>query len=449
MAAPRTSPRPEEPLGPSPWPAAGWQLPSVLLGVVRRRACPSWPACRPSGCCGPWPRQARLVRKIRESRLRVRARFRPPLRRLRPLPGPCVSSFLALAAPIALAGVAPFLLVPSAFFSPPPVGKPSVYWVDRRVAFRNQIFGQRRGRQRKQGQDGGDGDRDGSQAHVQLCSRRGLGESRRPVGRPTRAPSIEPHGGDFDAARTRETLISSAASSGTRSSPGSSASASSPISGSKAAAMTRWSTTRSGSAVWWVLLVGVLVGALPRVGAEPAGDGRPGDARRLRRSGTALSLIWTESTERTAAELARALTYLGVFALVLCVRAPREPRRLVAAVAAAIVLVAVLALLSRLHPAWFPSADQTARLPRRQPRTPLLPAQLLERARGADRDRPAARPLPRDRGEDGARARPRGGGGAGDAAGDLLHPLARPASAPPRWRSRSTSRSATTACRSC
>jgi hypothetical protein len=114
-----------------------------------------------------------------------------------------------------------------------------------------------------------------------------------------------------------------------------------------------------GIGVWWVLLVGVAVGALPRVGPSRLAMVALGMLAAFV-LWTALSLVWTESAERTAAELARGLTYLGVFALVLGVRAPREPRRLIAAVAAAIVLVTLLALLSRLHPAWFPSADQTA-----------------------------------------------------------------------------------------
>jgi len=46
--------------------------------------------------------------------------------------------------------------------------------------------------------------------------------------------------------------------------------------------------------------------------------------------------------------------------LAVSVRAPREPRRLVAAVGTAIAAVGALALLSRLHPSWFSSADQTA-----------------------------------------------------------------------------------------
>jgi len=115
-----------------------------------------------------------------------------------------------------------------------------------------------------------------------------------------------------------------------------------------------------GIGVWWVLLIGVVVGALPRVGPSRLAMIALGMFAAFV-AWTALSFIWTESAERTAAELARLLTYLGVFSLVLFVRAPREPQRLVSAVAAAIVLIALLALLSRLHPAWFPSADQTAR----------------------------------------------------------------------------------------
>lgn len=115
-----------------------------------------------------------------------------------------------------------------------------------------------------------------------------------------------------------------------------------------------------GIAVWWVLLVGVLVGALPRIGPTRLALVALGLLAAFV-AWTALSLIWTESAEGTSAELARMLTYLGIFSLVLFVRAPRESQRLVSAVAAAIVLITLLALLSRLHPAWFPSADQTAR----------------------------------------------------------------------------------------
>jgi O-Antigen ligase len=115
-----------------------------------------------------------------------------------------------------------------------------------------------------------------------------------------------------------------------------------------------------GIGIWWVLLIGVLVGALPRVGPSRLALVALGLLAGFV-IWTALSLIWTESSERTGADLARLLGYLGAFSLILFVRAPREPQRLVAAVGAAIALIAVLALLSRLHPAWFPSADETAR----------------------------------------------------------------------------------------
>jgi O-Antigen ligase/Tetratricopeptide repeat len=114
-----------------------------------------------------------------------------------------------------------------------------------------------------------------------------------------------------------------------------------------------------GIAIWWIVIAGVLVGALPR--------------RRLGSLAwvtlglfaafvlwTALSLSWTESTEKTFADLARVAGYLGIFALALLIRGIDGARRLASAVAAGIVLVAAIALLSRLHPSWFPAADQTA-----------------------------------------------------------------------------------------
>src|SRR5262245_39097489 len=115
-----------------------------------------------------------------------------------------------------------------------------------------------------------------------------------------------------------------------------------------------------GIAVWWVVLAGTLAGALPRL--RP---GRLGWAALGLLAGfaawTALSLSWTESTEQTAAEMALVTSYLGVFLLALFSLAPGRSRQLIGAVAAGLVLVAVVGLLSRLHPAWFSDADQTAR----------------------------------------------------------------------------------------
>src|ERR1700750_1849639 len=114
-----------------------------------------------------------------------------------------------------------------------------------------------------------------------------------------------------------------------------------------------------GIALWWVLLFAVALPALPRL--------------RLGRTAwvaiglllgfvawTALSLSWTESVEKTAADLARVATFLGIFVLALFSGGGRNGPRLAAAVAAAIALIGALGLLSRLHPAWFPAADQTA-----------------------------------------------------------------------------------------
>jgi O-Antigen ligase len=116
---------------------------------------------------------------------------------------------------------------------------------------------------------------------------------------------------------------------------------------------------RAGIAVWWIALAGVLIGVLPR--------------RRLNTlawvalallalfaAWTALGLSWSENVERSFAELARVCGYLGIFTLALFTRAGSETRRLLGAVAAGIAVVAAIALLSRLHPAWFPEARQTA-----------------------------------------------------------------------------------------
>jgi hypothetical protein len=116
-----------------------------------------------------------------------------------------------------------------------------------------------------------------------------------------------------------------------------------------------------GIAAWWVVLATVLAGALPR--------------RRLSRPALtslillgafalwiALSLIWTESAERTFIDIGRATTYLGVFLLALSTRDSRETQRLIGAVAAGIVVVVGVALLSRLHPSWFEGAQQTGKI---------------------------------------------------------------------------------------
>jgi O-antigen ligase len=115
-----------------------------------------------------------------------------------------------------------------------------------------------------------------------------------------------------------------------------------------------------GIAVWWVLLATVLVGALPRRRLGPLAWAALALLAAFV-AWTALSLTWTESVERTSADLARVAGYLGVFALALFARDSRGARRMVAAVGTGIAFVAIVGLLSRLHPAWFPEGEQTAR----------------------------------------------------------------------------------------
>ncbi len=114
-----------------------------------------------------------------------------------------------------------------------------------------------------------------------------------------------------------------------------------------------------GIAAWWVLLFAAGVAALPRLRLGPLawlGFGLLAGFVIW----TGLSLTWTESTEKTAADLARVATYLGVFGLALGSRDSKSASRMLAAVATGIAVVSLVGLLSRLHPAWFPEAEQTA-----------------------------------------------------------------------------------------
>lgn len=116
----------------------------------------------------------------------------------------------------------------------------------------------------------------------------------------------------------------------------------------------------TGIVVWWIVVVGVLAGAMPvRKPSRPVliALGLLGGFAVW----TALGLISTESSERTARELARALAYLGVFALALMIRGSRAARHMISAVGTAIAVVALIALASRLRPEWFPEAAETVR----------------------------------------------------------------------------------------
>jgi O-Antigen ligase len=116
----------------------------------------------------------------------------------------------------------------------------------------------------------------------------------------------------------------------------------------------------AGIAIWWILVLGVAVGALPRR--------RPGPLALAALAllaafalWTGLSLRWTESSEKTALEVAQVGLYLGAFALAVLSRGREGARQMVGALAAGIAVIAGVALLSRLHPAWFPAAQETGR----------------------------------------------------------------------------------------
>jgi hypothetical protein len=107
-----------------------------------------------------------------------------------------------------------------------------------------------------------------------------------------------------------------------------------------------------GIAVWWIVLLGALVGVLPVT--------RPGRAGWIGllllgafAAWTALSLTWTESHERTMAEAGRVAAYLGIFALALAAQGRVAMRHALNGTAAAIALVGLLAVFYRLHPGWF------------------------------------------------------------------------------------------------
>ena len=119
-----------------------------------------------------------------------------------------------------------------------------------------------------------------------------------------------------------------------------------------------------GIAIWWALLLGVAVKALPVPGRTPAARAALGLLLGFA-AWTALSLSWTQSAERTATELARVATYLGVFALGVCLATRRQAgaRQVLHGVTAGLAMVAALGVLSRLHMAWFPANELGKVLP--------------------------------------------------------------------------------------
>jgi hypothetical protein len=109
-----------------------------------------------------------------------------------------------------------------------------------------------------------------------------------------------------------------------------------------------------GIAIWWIVLLGALIGALPvrALGrAELAGVG----LLFAFAAWTALGISWSPSSERSVEEAGRVLTFVGVLGLSVAAQDREALRRTVRSVGAAIAMVGCLALLSRFEPSWFPT----------------------------------------------------------------------------------------------
>jgi hypothetical protein len=113
-----------------------------------------------------------------------------------------------------------------------------------------------------------------------------------------------------------------------------------------------------GIAIWWGVLLGLAVGALPLTRFRAASWTALGLFTAYV-CWVALSLIWTDGTHNTLEEVGKVVTYLGVFTLALSIRGEKGARRMVSALGAGIVVIAVVALVSKLHPAWVPAAQET------------------------------------------------------------------------------------------
>jgi O-antigen ligase len=106
-----------------------------------------------------------------------------------------------------------------------------------------------------------------------------------------------------------------------------------------------------GIAAWWLVLLGVAVGVFPGARLRPAAWAGLAAVTALA-AWTLVSSGWSESQERTVADLGKVAAYGGFFTLALCVVGRPAARHAVDGVAAAIGLVAVVAVLSRLEPSW-------------------------------------------------------------------------------------------------
>jgi tetratricopeptide (TPR) repeat protein len=109
-----------------------------------------------------------------------------------------------------------------------------------------------------------------------------------------------------------------------------------------------------GVAIWWFVALGTLVYALPRSRIGRWGWVGLGLLTAFA-AWTAIGVSWSSSSGRSVTEVARVVTYVGVFALALLIGGRERLRTVIGAVGTGCAAIAVIALLSRLHPSWFPA----------------------------------------------------------------------------------------------
>ena len=110
-----------------------------------------------------------------------------------------------------------------------------------------------------------------------------------------------------------------------------------------------------GIVIWWLVGLGFVTGVLPR--NLPGRFGLLFVLALAAYAGwTALSLGWTQSAERTTAEIARVLDYLGLVVLIGSVLDRATWRTAAMGLAFGAMVVCVLVLLSRLYPGSFPAS---------------------------------------------------------------------------------------------
>jgi energy-converting hydrogenase Eha subunit A len=116
-----------------------------------------------------------------------------------------------------------------------------------------------------------------------------------------------------------------------------------------------------GVALWWLVLVGFLTGAIPRPSPTPGGRVVLGSLLALAAWGS-VSLGWSADAERGLTEVARIVVAGGSLLLGMSAVRAGHARVLAGGVLAGLTAIVAAAALSRLQPGLFPAASTTAEL---------------------------------------------------------------------------------------